>query len=304
LMLIPCLLLLSRAANDRRRLPHFFYFALAAAYPFFDLVFQGTRSTAVIFLGLLWAGAHATRSLRFRPSTLVIVALGVLVVAWGAGYVFWVRTTQLGIDPVDSTFTSGYALFAPPNNLVLGRLRSSGISGFGGFLYAYVHFCQYLLHGVYEFLYAATHVSAPTTYGLQTFYIPTKMVGAVFGLTKPEMLIQAGVLRSGIYTTLFGPVLYDFGTWGGCVACIVFGFGCGAVARTVRKGNVAWLPLHFLIVGLLPFVFVVNWFTSGTGQFLLMGAVILYCSMRTRRLRFMEPQMRRALTLQEASVAR
>lgn len=286
LMLLPFLVLLARAGGDRRGLPHWAYAVLAIAYPLFDLVFQGTRSTAVIFLGLTWAAAHATRSVSFRPKNILAAALSLLLVIWGAGFLFWVRASQMGIDPVDSTFSSVYALFAYPNDLVLHRLRTSGVSGAGSLLYSYVHFCQYLLHGVYEFLYAATYVSEPTTYGLQTFYIPTKMVAAAVGATKPELLIQEGVLRSGIYTTLFGPVLYDFGILGGAGVSLAIGFGCGGVARTVRRGNLALLPLHLLIIGLLPFVFVVNWFTSGTGQFLLIGFVIVCYALRMTRFRF------------------
>jgi hypothetical protein len=97
-----------------------------------------------------------------------------------------------------------------------------------------------------------------------------------------ELLITGGVLRPGVYTTLFGPLVYDFGPWGALLACLVLGLGVGALVRKVKSGGVGFLPLYLIVLGFLPFAFVVNLFVSGTGQYALLGSAFLVAPFSTR----------------------
>ncbi|MDQ0125868.1 hypothetical protein J2W17_004838 [Pseudomonas lini] len=281
-MFLPFFVLLLRKNGERKRV-HYFMLFISICYPLFDLLLMGSRSTLVIYVGLLIASLATLGMLKVSIRGLFLSTLGLIGLVWLAGYIFWIRTSQMGLDPISSMHLSAYARFAPASNGVITELYTSGVAGVGGFLFAFTHFCQYLLHGLYEFFYIAANVTEIQTFGVQTFYIPAKIAMSIFGAGSTEDLISSGVLRPGVYTTLFGPILYDFGLYGGVIACIVIGYLSGSVVRSVRNGNVSLLPLYLLITGFLPLAFVVNLFTSGTGQFLLIDILIIMLILNLKR---------------------
>lgn len=251
-------------------------------YPVSDIFLQGTRSTLIIYLGVVAISWLTLNSLRFRFRFFVITLSSIIGLIWLAGSVFVLRTRQMGMDPVASMYLSGYAYFAPASESVIGYLERNELSGSLMLVYAYVHFCQYLLHGVYELFYILSEVSGFATYGLQSFYIPIKAFFSLSDGPDMESLITGGVLRPGVYTTLFGPLVYDFGPWGALLACLVLGLGVGALVRKVKRGGVGFLPLYLIVLGFLPFAFVVNLFVSGTGQYALLGSAFLVTLFSTR----------------------
>lgn len=272
--------LLRKAGAFKSR--HLFILLVSVAYPAFDAFFQGTRSTFVIYIGMYVASKIFVDG-RISPLSIVRWTAFFLVLLCGATYLFIYRTESVGIDPISSMYVSVYAHFAPASNASTNFLMSVGTDGIGGLFYAYIHACQYLLHGFYELIYIVTNVVWPTTHGLQTFYIPSKMIFSLMGSIPVEELIVAGVLRSGVYTTLWGPLVYDFGVIGSIFASMILGYGCGLIARRVARGAIHFLPLYLAITGLLPFAFTVNLFTSGTGQYLILFAIALSLLMLQRK---------------------
>lgn len=281
LLLLPFFCLLIRKLGVRR----WQYTVLLLAslfYPVSDILLQGSRSTLVVYIGVVLVSWLTLNSLRIRLHFVVMMISAVIGLAWLAGQLFVLRATQMGLDPVASMYLSGYAHFAPASASVIEYLELKELNGGLMFVYAYVHFCQYLLHGIYEFFYILSEVSVPSTYGLQSLYIPVKMLLSLFGGPDMEAILVAGVLRPGVYTTLFGPLVYDFGPWGALLACLVLGFGVGTLVRQVRHGGLGLFPLYIIVLGLLPFSFVVNLFVSGTGQYALLGSVFLATVFSTR----------------------
>lgn len=258
---------------------------LTAAYPISDILLQGSRITLIMYIGTFSAAMMTFHKARLRLRHLISLLLIITGLAWISGQVFALRTEQMGLDPVVSMYTSAYAHFAPASNDVTRYLSSAGIDGLGGLVYAYVHLCQYFLHGFYEFIYVATNVEEPTTHGLQSLYIPAKITSSLMGGENIESLLISGTLRPGVYTTLFGPWVYDFGSYGSLLASLLLGFCTGSLARLLRKGNTSIIPLYIVIIGFLPFSFVVNLFTSGAGQYALLGACLLYIPLSSRSFR-------------------
>lgn len=274
LYFLPFLIFLSRAAKFRYRYHYILLFA-SILNPLFDVAFQGSRSSLVMYLSIFTISAMTTGALKFNIKKVIIGAFLSIAFIWFGGSVFWQRTIQLGLDPIASMQTSGYAIFAPASDTVLTYLTHENTSILSGLLFSAVNFSQYFLHGMYEFFYLAANTNTATTYGLQTLYIPAKIVTTLFGGPDIESLNVKGILRPGVYTTFFGPILYDFGPTGGALASFFFGGLTGLLHRLIYKQKIMWAPLFLIFSAFLPFVFVVNLFTSGGGQYAIISAIPL-----------------------------
>lgn len=279
LLFLPAFIAASRMAGEKR-LRHWLMLLFCCVYALFDMLLQGSRSGVVIFVSVVMLSLLVTRYVRVRPfSALCIFGLAVVTV-WAAGMLFWIRTTQMGLDPIASMSISGYAKFAAASPGLIDYLGKEGVEGMGGLVYAFTHLSQYMTHGVYEFFYITESVEEPATYGMLSFYIPVKIWFVSIGGGGLEVLLQDAQLRPGVYTTLFGPLYYDFGLYGGLVACAFFGAVVGRVSRNLMNGNFAFLPMYLLFVTFVAYFPVVNLFVSGTGQYSIFSACLLWLSIR------------------------
>lgn len=279
LLFLPAFIAIARMAGDKR-LRHWPMLMFCCVFALFDMLLQGSRSGMVIFVSVVMLSLLVTHYVRLRLfSALCIFSLAVLAV-WAAGMLFWVRTTQMGLDPLASMSISGYAKFAPASQGLIDYLGTVGVEGMGGLVYAFAHLSQYMTHGLYEFFYITENVDEPATFGMLSFYIPVKIWFVSTGGTALEALLQAAQLRPGVYTTLFGPLYYDFGLYGGLVACVFFGAVVGRVSRHVMDGDVAFLPMYLLFVTFVAYAPVVNLFVSGMGQYSIFSTGLLWLSIR------------------------
>ncbi|MFJ2548414.1 hypothetical protein ACIOVF_18315 [Pseudomonas sp. NPDC087612] len=273
-LFLPIFICMMRVAGARRWY-HFPMLFCCLLFAVFDMVIQGSRSILVVFMATSLMSALMTGYVRLSLRNLVLGVVVAIAFIWLGGMVFWIRTQQMGMDPVASMELSGYARFAPASAQVVDYLGQNDSSGLAGLVYALTHFSQYITHGLYEFFYLTSLVDGASTYGLHSFYIPAKIVMAALGKGDIEDVLSAGVIRPGVYTTLFGPVVYDFGIWGGALACVVFASVLGLVARALRYRRLAWLPMYLIFCSFLPFFLVVNLFVSGIGQYAMIAAVLL-----------------------------
>lgn len=292
LYFLPFLILLSRSAGFRYKY-HYILLLVSILNPLFDVAFQGSRSSLVMYLSIFTISAIATGTLKFNAKKVMfLLALSVILI-WFGGSVFWQRTVQLGLDPISSMQTSGYAIFAPASDFVLSYLTNEKNGIISGLLFSAVNFSQYFLHGMYEFFYLAANTNTSTTFGLQTLYIPAKIITSIFGGSDIETLNAKGILRPGVYTTFFGPILYDFGPTGGAIASFCFGSITGLLHRTIYKQKIWWAPLYLIFSAFLPFLFVVNLFTSGGGQYAIISAIPLAILIKSKGI------IRRAASLEK-----
>lgn len=299
LMFLPCAVMLLRKTGDARW-RYRLLALLSLAYPGFDMLLQGSRSTLVMYSGIVAVCFITLNRFRFTPRTLFMLVVSLVVLPfsfWLMGQVFAMRALQMGLDPIRSMTASGYAYFAPASAALVHYLNSTGMEGLNGFIYAYTHACQYLLHGMYEFFYVLANTNGSSTEGLQTFYIPSKILSKLEGGGDLEQLISDGMLRPGVYTTLWGPLVYDFGLLGALLASLVLGVAAGVVSRALCRGRVEVFPLYLLFFGFLIFAFVVNFFTSGTGQYSLYSYLLLCLLLRMRRYR-LSSEARRGIATQ------
>lgn len=183
LMFLPCAVMLLRKTGDARW-RYRLLALLSLAYPGFDMLLQGSRSTLVMYSGIVAVCFITLNRFRFTPRTLFMLVVSLVVLPfsfWLMGQVFAMRALQMGLDPIRSMTASGYAYFAPASAALVHYLNSTGMEGLNGFIYAYTHACQYLLHGMYEFFYVLANTNGSSTEGLQTFYIPSKILSKLGG---------------------------------------------------------------------------------------------------------------------------
>ncbi|KFN47905.1 hypothetical protein N790_07080 [Arenimonas malthae CC-JY-1] len=287
LVLLPIVVFALQAAGERGWKLRIMLL-LSLAYPLSDLLLMGSRSALVGFLGTTLVAAVLFRRVRLTWAGLVSLSVFAIAVTWIMGYVFWLRTAQAGVDPVASMYQSGYSTFVPIRDDTAAELMQTGASGLGSLKYAVVHSSQYLTHGLYELFYAIEGGYGGETRGLQTFYIPSKIVvDGIMGV-EIEPIISQGQARPGVFTTLLGPIYYDYGIYGCVLACVLFGWGCGRISRNAASRSGVWIFLHVVVLGLLLFASVMNLFVASSGQYLLLATIAVFVLMRVERFRAFE----------------
>ena len=254
-------------------------------YPLSDIMLQGSRSTLVVYLAVLTVSWLTLNRFRFSLRSIAILTMMAGGILFLFSWVFYLRTSQMGLEPVASMHLSGYAHFTPAKVSVIQYLEQSGASVIAFFVYASVHVLQYMLHGIFEFLYVLSQVTDAKSYGAQTFYIPMKMLESLTGIPDLESIIGEVVLRTGVFTTLFGPFVYDYGIFGAFVFCFLFAFLIGAVARGLRHGQTHLLPLYIVFSGLIPFSYIFNVYVSASGQYALITSVFFLLILLSRKFR-------------------
>ncbi len=286
LFFLPVAVFLSRASGQSRK-SNGVFLAGAAVYSLFDAVYFGSRSAMLILIAMTIVAYATIGANRIRPATIGFAIAGLIAFVWVSGSIGLARVTQMGLDPVESLYSSAGAYMVRINPHVLDVLDSGQMTGLKGLLFAYLTFCQYTLHGMFEFLYGVDNFAhLHHSGGLQTFYIPSKVVWAFLRLPGSiEDEIYQSTVRSGVYTTFFGPLFYDYDALGGLVACAIIGFLMGRIGRWLANGSMHMIMPYVLVTALLPFTLIVNLFTGGTGQCLLIDAILLALILKIPRFR-------------------
>ncbi len=276
LFFVPLLVMLRRAGGRRH---HYDWLIIAACftYALSDLLLFGLRYPMLVLAMMtlfswLTVGNHRMRAWHIVAGTLMLLAS-----TWLMGAIFSLRAEQAGVDPVLSMSRSAYATFLPlsVDGEIFVQTDGTGIA------YGAIHVSQYYLHGLLELLYAVENGNNDFSHGAYSFYIPAKVVWTLLGW-EPDIdtVVQDAMVRDYVYTTLFGPLYYDFGTTGGIAAAFLMGLGCGLVARRLARQRWNYLPLYVVICALLPFASAVNIYVMLPGQFVLLVAAGLIAVLR------------------------
>lgn len=287
LMFVPLLIFIKRLSAGKRA-KDWCYFIAASLYPMMDLMFFGGRSLMLVFIALTTLGAWVTGYIRVRFKMIALGVLAVLGLLWLNGLIFWTRTSQMGMNPLDSMSASAYAHFVPLDASTQRFVSASSDNGLGFMAYAFANFCQYYTHGLIEFLYLTDVFKGQHSWGGQNFFLPLKFLSALMGVSGFEAWAFGNQVRIGIYTTFWGPVYYDFGAALGCVFCLLFGLSAGLIGRAIGRQKVSWMPLYALLLVMFFFAPVVNLLVYGSGQTNLLAALVVMFIIGRRRFRIFQ----------------
>jgi hypothetical protein len=237
----------------------------------------GSRSLMVVCVLLhVFAGVFFQLLRRGRVNWRVILtAVGILLVVVGASALLMLaRLEQMGLSPIASIQVSAYAYTLKPSSGLLQALDGNEqLGGFGAALYSLV---VYIYHGVYEFLLLFDSYRGEWLLGAENLWLPLKVISIFTGSQSQVDLESLPGFRTGVYTTMAGPMYLDFGWLAPLFACVLF-MVLGYPFRRVMAGDLRWLPAALQVAVIIMLAPVVSLLDSSAGTFLLLAAIALPC---------------------------
>lgn len=272
---LPLVVLL--ASNQRaHRLKLILLATLIFALPMVESLFQLSRSTLLVTIGLIFVVLVITRyggnpiNRRLALTSLCgLIALSVF-----SSLVFSARLEADGRQLNESVFTSVYADYLQPNErasralLSPNRLEASAYN-------VILPNGMYYISGLYEISVLWERPDEQDFgFGRIHFYPPYRAVQILFGGGDQKDFDSGQYLyRIGVWQTFFGPVWVDFG-WFGPVFLGILGYIVQKLSIRVRNRQVRDLPLYSYLLVIILFMPVVNLLANGLSLFGLISFVL------------------------------
>lgn len=248
-----------------------------------DNLLTGSRSVALvtIFIGCLYFYLGSSSTAPLRRWLILGAAVGTLS-ALGAGAVFLERLSSMGIEPSDSIIgvLSGYAETVPAKGWIVEAIAAADSFSLSTvLLFSWLHISQYYIHGVFEFSrvfdYFLSDGPGPV-WGAFSYYVPYKTIAIVLPLEPVDFILERANPRSGVYSTFFSSLLFDFGWIGPFIALL---YGCiarGIWLSIVRRGALSLIPIYAYILVVIFFFPLVDLFSGAIGQYYIFAGVIFH----------------------------
>jgi hypothetical protein len=253
-----------------RRRPYSFALAsVLALYPMFETLVQGSRSTMIHTLVLLFLCARSANAMRWLVRSKLALLLCGVVVLLVAEAVYQMRTFASGFDTqdmVDIFMLTAISDYARPSQWVVDVLVSTnGVGLLGGAVKAWTHVSQYLTHSWLAYCDNYNAFEGILGYGRYHLFLLMRFLSVLAGEDVYFDPTSYGMI-SGISTTGFTSLLYDFGMGGPLVAAI-YGFVATTVQRWAIQVPERWLPLYMYLCFACLMHMVDNIFLGGLGAF-------------------------------------
>lgn len=253
-----------------RRRPYSFALAsMLALYPMFEALVQGGRSTMIHTLVLLFLIARSADAMRWLVRSklaLILCGVGVLLVAEA---IYQMRT--LGADAVTQDMVDVFMLttiseYARPSQWAVDILVSTnGVGLLGGAVKAWTHVSQYLTHSWLAYCDNYNTFEGILGYGRYHLFLVMRFLSALTGEDLNFDPTSYGMI-SGVSTTGFTSLLYDFGMGGPLVAAI-YGFVATTIQRWAVQLPERWLPLYMYLCFACLMYMLDNQLIGGLGAF-------------------------------------
>lgn len=287
LCLVPYMMHAVGKRNDLRVGSAWKSIALACLWPLLTIVI-GSRSSMFMSLGML----ILSRLIIFpRTSKTVLAFCAALAVGlvYVGGLLFIARLEDIGLRVENVIRLSAFTHLAPVTQEYFNIRASLSIWG-RDTLFIVTTFIQYYLHGVPEFTYLVEHYDKGMQFGTYTFTVFARLAYTLWGIPFDGNAALSLPPRSGIYTTLFGPLYIDFGPFVP-VFCVAFGAMISWTRRKVLLGEVAALPLYICFLMQAGSAIVINAIQSAYGIFYNVAFIALWIIVViSRRRPVMAPQ--------------
>jgi hypothetical protein len=241
----------------------------------FDSVLLGSRSSLfVIFIFLIFYLLYF-KKLTFTPRKVVLFTGFVFGFIFFMNYIFVERTKVFAGDQTyelalnQSNFN--YAITAKPEFKTYFKEQNST---FQNILFTYISTTQYFTHGMFEFSYLYDNFEADYAVGSYTFSVYYRMFNKLIGRDVDLNKIQNLAPRTGVYTTLLGPLYLDFGLFI-ILFMVLFGMFTKKIYYKAQNGNDVDILIYFYLAIVLIFSPVFNFINGAGGIFLFTSFVLL-----------------------------
>ena len=224
-----------------------FWPLVAALAPIGVPLLFGSRSGLIFFITLLIA-AYLNLVPKLRARILVFAVLGGAFLATLFALIFINRVDKSGINLLYAARVSAYTQVVPLQTWALNYIDSGG--DLGPLLAGYASIMQYIVSGMFEFLYLVELKDDNFAWGSNTFFFLPKLAAIITNsgsVAAGQADLDALNPRAGVFQTFFGAIYIDFGLFLP-LFCVALGFFVGMLRQFVRSGNVFAFPLYALFL--------------------------------------------------------
>lgn len=241
----------------------------------FDSILLGSRSGLfVIFVFLLFYLMYF-RKIRFTIKKLALSISLIVGFMLLMNYMFIERTKVFaGDDTYDIVLNQSNFNFTVTANQHFKHLFDKQEPIVQNILFTYITTSQYFTHGMFEFSYLYDHFKKEHALGSYTFSVYSRFIKKITGQKENLDQLEKLAPRTGVYTTLFGPLYLDFG-WFILVFMMLFGFYSQAVYQKSCRGEDPSILIYFYIAIVLMFAPVFNFINGAGGIFLFTSFLLL-----------------------------
>lgn len=265
------------APKDRRRPVAYTLAVLLTAYPIFEALLQGSRSTILQTAFLAFFLARATGALSWLVRSKLAMAAGTVAMLIFFQIIFEIRSLEGGgyEETISEVYRlSGMAQFADaPTWITNAIIATDGQGIIAGLLKAFVHFEQYVTHAwVVYFANVSYLEDGVFGWGRFHFSMPMRFLSKVMGEDLTYNAYIHGMIE-GLFSTALSPIYYDFGGLGPLISGL-FGFATTRVQALAIVLPERWLPLYAWLCFSCLMVLVENPLIGGLGAFAIYGCII------------------------------
>ena len=210
----------------------------------------GSRSGLIYFMAIFVA-AYLNLALNVRARHIAVAFFALLAVLSLFAIVFVNRVEAGGQSLLYTARLSVYTQVVPLQNWALNYIDNAG--EFAPLLAGYASIMQYILSGMFEFLYLVELKDDNFALGTNTFFFLPKFWSLITG-SADTLAGQAEIVglnpRGGVFQTFFGGLYIDFGLFVP-IFSLLLGYCVGVLRAFVRAGNVFAFPLYSLFLSQL-----------------------------------------------------
>ncbi len=245
-----------------------------------DAILLGSRSVIFVNIIIMLLYLIYFKKIVLKLRTYILLGIGLFGIVVFMNYLFVQRTKEFFGDQVyelvlnesNFNFTSTSTEAFKQNFETKGDIEKS-------IWFTYMVTTQYFTHGMLEFPYLYAEYDANYTYGRYTFDVYFRFIDKVspvqLSMGDPEDILP----RSGVYTTLLGPLFVDFG-WFLIPFMFLFGRVVKIIHATALKGTDWAIIMYFYFFLILSFWPVFN-FLSGAGGIFTLTSIVLFAVIST-----------------------
>jgi hypothetical protein len=231
----------------------------------------GSRSTLLLALSFAILIMLDAGFIKPNVKAMLLGLAFAIVSIIASGLLFLLRLQDYGISASASAGGgSAYAETVPLTAWALTETQAADQgSVLGQLVFSASHFCQYYLHGAMEYFRLIDEFDETAHgFGRYTFFLSTKLVGLVINVPPTEFNPRAGV-----FTTFFGPLFVDFGTFSFMFVFLI-GMLSRALWRACADGSNSAKPFFFILAIAIFFMPVVDMTSSSVSSYLMASALL------------------------------
>jgi hypothetical protein len=262
------LVLIWLSSSQRRRPLMFVFAASLACYPAGEALLQGSRSTLLHVVFLIFFFALSTKALTWIVRSPLALLVGGVVLAGVFELIYEIRTLEANdaMDIADVFKFTTIGQYAQPQPWVTDAIIASGGTGVvGGVLKTWTHLVQYLTHSWLVYFQNFEQFQDVPGWGRLHLYLPMRTLSAIVGENVSYDPVLYG-MEPGVFSTVISYIQYDFGPAGPLVA-LLFGVSVTFVHNRAIRSPERWLPLYSYLALACATMLVDNQLVGSLGAF-------------------------------------